>query len=171
MNFIVAVDEDWAIGKDGDLLFHISPDMKYFREKTKGKVVVMGEATLKSLPGGKPLAGRTNLVLSDDAAFTCEGVELCRSMEQLFEAMGKYESEDIFVIGGASVYNQLMDCCDTAYITKVKERAPHDAAINPLDGRAGWRIAETSQPLEHEGIEFTFNVYKNDSVKARPDAR
>ncbi len=171
MNFIVAVDKNWGIGKDGDLLFHLSPDMKYFREKTKGKVVVMGEATLRSLPGGKPLPGRTNIVLSDDEGFACEGAVLCRSMEQLFEAMGKYSSEDVFVIGGASVYNQLMDCCDTAYITKVQAEKEHDTAINPLDGRAGWRLAETSEPAAHEGIIFTFNVYKNDDVRTRPGAR
>ncbi len=171
MNFIVAVDENWGIGKAGDLLFHISQDMKYFREKTKGKVVVMGEATLRSLPGGKPLAGRTNIVLSDDESFACEGVELCRSMEQLFAAIEKHRSDDVFVIGGASVYNQLMDCCDTAYITKVKASAEHDTAINPLDGRAGWRLCESSEPMEQEGLVFTFNVYKNDSVKQNPAVR
>ena len=161
MNFIVAVDKNWNIGKDNKLLFDIPQDMKYFREKTMGKVVVMGEATLKSLPGGKPLKGRTNIVLSDDKSFTVDGAVMVRTMYELFREIEKHPGEDVFVIGGASVYNQLMDSCDTAYITKVDKIVPADVSINALDGRENWRLLETSDTQSHEGLEFTFNVYKN----------
>ncbi len=166
MNFIVAVEENWGIGKNNDLLFRLPPDMAYFKEKTMGKVVVMGEATLKSLPGSKGLPGRTNVVLSDNPGFSCENVVLCRSMAELFDVLSNYNSEDIFVIGGASVYNQLMDCCDTAYITKVQRSVPHDVSIHSLDGRDGWQIKETSEMMDYKGLQFTFNVYQNTKVRA-----
>ncbi len=165
MNFIVAVDEDWNIGKDNDLLFHIPADMQYFKEKTMGKVVVMGEATLKSLPGGKPLPGRTNIVLSDDPAFDVQGAAVVRNMDALRQEVGKYPSDDVFVIGGASVYNQLMDACGRAYITKVKAVAPADKRINSLDGRDGWAVAHQSGVQSHDGLEFVFTIYENSNVK------
>jgi dihydrofolate reductase len=168
LNFIAALDENWGIGRAGDLLFHIPEDMKYFREKTMGKVVVMGEATLRSLPGGKPLPGRTNIVLSDDVSFGCKGAALCRTMDELFDMLGRYDSRDVFVIGGASVYNQLMDCCDTAYITKVAASVPADVSINPLDGREGWALESRSAPHSHKGLAFTFCVYRNAKITPRP---
>jgi len=165
MNFIVAVDEDWNIGKDNGLLFHIPEDMKHFRAKTMGKAVVMGEATLRSLPGGKPLSGRTNIVLSDDPSFNAEGAAVVRSMSGLFREIEKYKSEDVFVIGGASVYNQLMDYCGAAYITKVMAKAPADKSINSLDGRDGWTLEESSDIKEHDGLKFVFAKYRNHKVK------
>jgi dihydrofolate reductase len=165
MNLIAAVDEDWNIGRDNGLLFRIPADMKYFREKTMGKVVVMGEATLRSLPGGKPLPGRTNIVLSDDPAFDVRGAAVVRSMDALRREVGKYPPDDVFVIGGASVYNQLMDACGRAYITKVQAIVPADKRINSLDGRAGWAVARQSDVQSHNGLEFVFTVYENSNVK------
>lgn len=165
MNFIVAVDQNWGIGKNGELLFRLPPDMKYFKEATMGKVVVMGEATLRSLPGGKPLSGRTNIVLSDDHKFFCDGAQMCRTMDELFDVLGQYHTNDVFIIGGASVYNQLMDCCDTAFITKVHTTADADVFIFPLDNRDGWTLKEASAPHEYKDLTFTFNVYANSNVK------
>ncbi|MDL2236648.1 dihydrofolate reductase [Christensenellaceae bacterium OttesenSCG-928-K19] len=165
MNFIVAVDENWGIGKDNALLFHLPEDLKYFKEKTSGKVVVMGEATLKSLPGSKPLPSRTNIVLSDDPAFFVEGAVMVRTMDALAEELKQYKDDDIFVIGGASVYNQLMDSCKRAYITKVKSSADADKSIYCLDGRQGWMLVEESAVQEQNGLEFVFTVYENNDVK------
>jgi len=165
MNFIVAVDENWNIGKDNGLLFHIPEDMRFFREKTTGRVVVMGEATLRSLPGGRPLPGRTNIVLSDDPGFDAEGAAVVRSMDELFGEIAKYPSEDVFIIGGASVYDQLMDHCDTAYITKVSASVPADKSISSLDGRDGWAVVSQSDKKDHEGLEFVFTTYRNSNVK------
>ncbi len=164
MNFIVSVDQNWGIGREGDLLFHVSEDMKYFRETTVGKVVVMGDVTLKSLPGGNPLKNRTNIVLSNDPDFTAEGVVICRSMDELFDTLKQFPPDDVFVIGGASIYNQLMDYCAYAYITKFERDGKADKFINRLDGRDGWELEKTSERYEHEGLFFTFHVYKNSDV-------
>ena len=114
MNLIVAVTRDWAIGKNNDLLFHLPTDLAYFKMQTIGKVAVMGERTYLSLPK-RPLPKRTNIVLSDKKDFVAEGAIVVHSLQELFDELGKYNTNDIFVCGGASIYNLLMDYCDTAY--------------------------------------------------------
>ncbi|HBU13285.1 MAG TPA: hypothetical protein DEB31_11390 [Clostridiales bacterium] len=165
MNLIAAVDENWGIGKDGGLLFHIPEDRKYFKEKTIGKVVVMGRGTFASLPGGRPLLGRTNIVLSADPSFRPEGVILARSIGGLKRMLQEYDSNTVFVIGGASLYNRLLESCRYAYITKVECGANADRFMHTLDGRAGWRLIERSAPGNYNGLAFTFNVYENSDVK------
>lgn len=165
MNFIVAVDEQWNIGKDNDLLFKLSPDLQNFKKLTTGKVVVMGRSTLESLPGGKPLPGRTNIVLTTEPAYTVEGAAIVHTMEELFDGIKKYPPEDVFIIGGASVYNQLMDYCDKAYITKVLATAAADASIHSLDDRDDWKVTEQSEMHEHDGLRFRFTVYENSDPK------
>ena len=167
MNFIVAADEKWGIGKDNGLLFRIPGDLKYFKQKTSNKIVVMGEATLKSLPGGKPLSGRTNIVLSDDPAFRPEDVILARTASALFAELEKYPDDDIFIIGGASVYNQFMDYCKFGYVTKINARAAADKFLNSLDNRDGWRLKEQSSPFSHGEISYRFTVYENSNVLRR----
>ena len=100
MNLIVAVDEKWGIGKDGGLLAHLPEDMKYFRETTRGRTVVMGRRTLESFPGGKPLKNRVNMVLSRDEAYAPEGVRVYHSVEDVLEALRDCREEDVFIIGG-----------------------------------------------------------------------
>ena len=104
MNLIAAADENWGIGKNGGLLAHISGDMKYFRETTKGKVVVMGRKTLESFPGGKPLKNRVNIVLTQNQDFAPEGVTVCHSIEETLETLKQYPKEDVFIIGGGMIY-------------------------------------------------------------------
>ena len=104
MKSIVVVDKNWGIGKDGDLLVHLPGDLKYFKEKTLGKVVVMGRTTFESLPGKKPLPGRVNIVLSRDLEFHPEGCIMCRSKEELFKELENYDDDDVMIMGGSYVY-------------------------------------------------------------------
>ncbi len=104
-------------------------------------------------------------MLSDDPGFVAEGAAVVHSMDELFGEIAKYPSEDVFIIGGASVYDQLMDHCDTAYITKVSASVPADKSINSLDGRDGWAVVSQSEKKDHEGLEFVFTTYRNSNVK------
>ena len=119
MNLIAAADENWGIGKNGGLLAHISGDMKYFRETTKGKIVVMGRKTLESFPGGKPLKNRVNIVLTGNKDFVPEGVVICHSVEETLEKLKEYPKEDVFIIGGGMIYKAFLPWCEKAYITHV----------------------------------------------------
>ena len=119
MNLIAAVDKNWAIGRNNKLLVSIPDDMKFFRETTTGKVVVMGRKTLESSPGKKPLKNRVNIVLTGDRSYQADGAVIVHDMEELHEELKKYPSEDIYVFGGESIYKQLLDECDVAHITKI----------------------------------------------------
>lgn len=119
MNIIVAADKNWGIGKDNKLLVSIPADMKFFRETTTGNVVVMGRKTLESFPGGLPLKRRTNIVLTKDVNYQVKDAVLVHSVEELLEELKKYDSENVYVIGGDSVYRQLLPYCDIAHVTKL----------------------------------------------------
>lgn len=160
MNFIVAVASDYAIGKDNDLLFSLPSDLRYFKEKTTNKIVVMGERTYHSLPK-RPLPNRINIVLSNNLDFNDDGIIIVRSIPELLEEVKKYNSEDVFVMGGASVYNQLMDYCTYAYITKVNKITQADTFINNIDNMSDWQIISSSDSMIENGLEFKFVVYKN----------
>ncbi len=157
MNLIVAVDRNWAIGKDGDQLVYISEDLRRFKALTLGRTVILGRKTLATFPGGRPLKGRRNLILSRDPDFAPDGAEVFRDLETLLAAA----PEDAFVIGGASVYAALLDRCDTAYVTKISGRFPQaDCFFPDLDAQAEWGIAEEGPKLEENGLEFHYVTYK-----------
>lgn len=139
MNLIAAVDKNWAIGRNNKLLVSIPDDMKFFRETTTGKVVVMGRKTLESFPGKKPLKNRVNIVLTGDRSYQADGAVIVHDMEELHEELKKYPSEDIYVIGGESIYKQLLDECDVAHITKIDFAYEADAWFPNLDEKErGW---------------------------------
>ena len=119
MNIIVAVDKNWAIGKENKLLVSIPADMKFFRSTTTGKVVVMGRKTLESFPNGLPLKNRTNIVLTKDKNYKVKDAIIVHSIEEALEELKKYASEDVYVIGGDSIYAQMLPYCDTAHVTKI----------------------------------------------------
>ena len=151
MNVIVAVDRNWAIGRDGDQLIYLPEDLKRFKALTTGHPVVLGRKTLATFPGGRPLKGRRNLILSRDPAFAPEGAEVFRDLETLLAAA----PEDSFVIGGASVYAALLDRCDTAYVTKIEQSFPGaDCFFPDLDARPDWRVEEEGPELEDQGVRF-----------------
>ena len=164
MNFIVAVSADYAIGKDNDLLFNLPSDLKYFKEKTINNVIIMGERTYFSLPK-RPLPKRTTIVLSDNPNFTDENVIIVRSLNELLAEVKKYDSEKVFVCGGASVYNLLMDYCKIAYITKIDKVVPADTYIKNIEEMGNWVEVESSEVFTENDLNFSFKVFKNKNVK------
>ena len=164
MNFIVAVSKDFAIGYKNRLLFNLPSDLVYFKEQTMGKVVVMGEKTYRSLPK-RPLPGRTNIVLSDNLNFTAEGAFVVHTLDELFKKLENYETENIFICGGASIYNLLMDYCDNAYITFVNASKPADTYINDITKMPNWEKVQESKQFQENGYGFKFTIYKNNNVK------
>ena len=127
MNIIASADNNWAIGKNNELLIRIPQDMKRFRQMTTGNVVVMGRKTLESFPNQAPLKDRINIVLTANPNYEVKGAVIVHSMDELQEELQKYNSEDIYVIGGDSIYRQMLDLCDTAYITKIDYAYEADA--------------------------------------------
>ena len=119
MKIIVAADKNWGIGVNNNLLVSIPADMKFFRETTTGNVVVMGRKTLESFPNGLPLKNRVNVVLTKDVNYQVKGAIIVHSMDELKEELKEYDSDNVYVIGGATIYEQLIDYCDTAYVTKI----------------------------------------------------
>ena len=157
MNVIVAADRNWAIGRDGDQLIYLPEDLKRFKALTTGHPVILGRKTLATFPGGRPLKGRRNLILSRDPAFAPEGAEVFHDLEALLAAA----PEDSFVIGGASVYAALLDRCDTAYVTKIEQSFPGaDCFFPDLDARPDWRVEEEGPELEDQGVRFRYVTYR-----------
>lgn len=160
MKMIVCVAEDFGIGNNNGLLFSLPPDMKFFRETTMGKVIIMGRGTLDSFPGGKPLKNRTNIVLTRDKNFSREGVEAFNTKEEILEYVKSFDSNDVFVIGGGQIYEMFKDVCDEALITKVRKAVPADTYFFNIDNAPDWQLAYESELMEHEGINFSFCTYK-----------
>ena len=156
MNLIVAVDQNWAIGKDGDQLVYLKEDLKRFRTLTSGHTVILGRKTLATFPGGRPLKNRRNLILSRNPQFQAEGAEVFSSVEELVQRA----DGDAFVIGGASVYEQLLPYCDTAYITKIHAAFPADTYFPDLDKSEEWEVVEESESLEQDGIAYHYVTYR-----------
>lgn len=163
MNLIAAVDSNWAIGNKNQLLVRIPADQKFFRETTTGKVVVMGRKTLESFPNGLPLKNRTNIVLTHDKNYNVKDAIILHSMEELREELKKYPSEDIYVIGGETIYRQLLDECDVAHITKIDFAYQADAYFPNLDEMPEWKITADSEEQTYFDLEYYF--YKYERVK------
>ena len=160
MQAIVAVTRDWGIGYQGDLLMHEREDMRHFVEHTRGATVVMGDRTLASFPGGRPLKNRINLVLTRDPQYEPEGVTVIRSLSELDRELERFADEEVFVIGGDSIYRQLLDRCDTALITRIDRVFEADAWFPDLDQDPDWELSETGEMQEYEGIRYQFLTYK-----------
>jgi len=160
MKMIVCVAEDFGIGNNNDLLFSLPPDMKFFRETTMGKVIIMGRGTLDSFPGGKPLKNRTNIVITRDKSFVREGAEVFNSKEEILEYVKQFDSDDVFVIGGGQIYELFRDVCNEALITKVRKKVPCDTFFFDIDNDDEWYLSSESELLEHEGLSFSFCTYK-----------
>ncbi len=160
MNLIAAVDSNWAIGLKNKLLVHIPDDMKFFRRTTTGKVVVMGRKTLESFPNGRPLANRVNIVLTGDPGYHVNGAVIVHDMDELHEELSKYPTEDIYVIGGESIYRQLVDECDVAHITKINYAYEADAWFPNLDEKPEWHITADSEEQTYFDLEYYFYRYE-----------
>lgn len=161
MNLIAAVDKNWAIGNKNGLLVSIPEDMKFFRETTSGKVVVMGKNTLESFPNAKPLKNRVNIVITSKKDYKVEGAIVVNSIEEALEEVKKYDSEQVYVIGGGSIYEQMLQYCDTAYITYIDYAYEADTFIPNLDEHNAWELVEESEEKTYFDLEYYFRVYKN----------
>ena len=163
MNLIVAVDSNWAIGNQDKLLITIPNDHKHFREETTGKVVVLGRKTLQTFPQGLPLKKRTNIILSRDPEYTVKDAAVVHSIEELLEELKQYASEDVYVIGGESVYRQLLPYCDTAHVTKIDHAYQADTYFPNLDQDPDWEITADSDELTYFDIPYQFLKYERKS--------
>ena len=160
MKVIAAVDENWAIGKNNQLLVRIPADQKFFREMTTGRVVVMGRKTLESFPNGQPLKNRTNIVLTHNKDYAVKDAVVVHSMDELHEELKKYDSDDVFVIGGEKIYEQLLDECDVAHITKIDFAYDADAYFPNLDQNPDWEITGDSEEQTYFDLEYYFYRYE-----------
>ena len=160
MYIIVAADNNWAIGNKGQLLVTSPNDQKHFREETAGKVVVMGRKSLVNFPQGMPLAGRTSIILSKDPKFTVKGGIVVHSIEELQEELKKYPSQDVYVIGGDSVFKQLLPYCDVVHVTKIDHEYQADTYFPNLDKDKDWVITADSDELTYFDIAYEFFKYE-----------
>ncbi len=160
MNVIAAVDANWAIGNKNRLLTSIPADMKFFREKTMGHVVVMGRKTLESFPNGLPLKNRVNIVLTANRSYKVKDAIIVHTKEELLEELKKYDSNELYVIGGGSIYEMLIPYCDTAYITKIDHAYAADTYFPNLDQMDDWEMTEVSEEQTCFDLEYVFAKYE-----------
>lgn len=159
---ILNCDKNYGIGKKNGLLFHLPLDMKFFREKTSNHVVAMGRNTLLSFPNSKPLKNRTNIVLSQDESNNFEGVINVHSMEEFKKEIAKQlENDDVFIIGGASIYRQMLPYVDEVYLTKVNEDGHAEVFFVDIDSDQSFELVSESEPQNDNGHEIRFCVYRN----------
>ncbi|WP_455715767.1 dihydrofolate reductase [Anaerosporobacter sp.] len=160
MNVIVAVDKNWAIGKKNDLLVKIPADQRFFRQETTGKVIIMGRKTLESFPQCKPLPNRRNIVISRKADYKVDGAEVVGSIEEALELVKDCKTEDVFVVGGDSIYHQMLPYCDVAHITKIDYAYEADTYFPNLDEMPEWKITEQSEEQTYYDLEYWFMKYE-----------
>lgn len=165
MNLIVNVTKNWAIGKDNALLVHLSQDMKFFKSHTVGNTIVMGRKTLESFPSAKPLPNRTNIVLSHNSEYRPDGIIVYNSIEELLNNIK--DIDNVYVIGGETIYRTLLPYCKRAYVTKVDAVFDNaDAFMQNLDDTIGWEIESIGEELEEKGYSFRFVTYINTNCKS-----
>lgn len=167
MKLIVAVDKDWGIGYKGDLLARVRADLFNFRDLTSGKIVILGSNTLATFPGGRALKNRTNIVLHPSSEYHPENTTVVHSIDELLEEVKKYNTDDVFVIGGASVYRQMLEFCDTAYVTKFDKSFEKDVYFPNLDDDPNWELVNVGEPQISDpekdteaDLKFYFTEYK-----------
>ncbi len=160
MKCIVGVDKNWGIGNKGKLLVSIPNDLKMFRNETLGKVVVLGRKTLATFPQGAPLKGRTNIILTRDENFTVKDAIVVHSVDELLETVKKYPPDDVYVIGGDSVYKQLLPYCDAAIVTKTDYAFEADAHFPNLEKDPAWHMTAESEEQTYFSLEYTFQHWE-----------
>ena len=160
MKIIVAVDKNWAIGHENKLLVSIPADMKMFRQETTGKVVVMGRKTLESFPNGLPLKNRTNIVLTGNPDYQVKDAIVLHSVEEVLEEVSKYPADDVYCIGGDSIYRQFLPYCDTAQVTKIDFEYQADSYFPNLDELPEWKVTASSEEQTYFDLEYRFLKYE-----------
>lgn len=164
MKLIVAVDKNWAIGYQNKLLVRIPNDQKFFRQETTGKVIILGRKTLETFPNGLPLKNRTNIILTTNPDYQVKDAVVSHSIEEVLELIKAYDTQDIFVIGGESVYKQLLPYCDIAEVTKIDHAFDADAYFPNLDCDKEWELVEDSEEQTYFDLEYHFLKYKRKTI-------
>lgn len=165
MNAIVVIDQNWAIGWEGGLLFSLPTDMKRFRTLTTGGTVITGRKTLDSFPGGRPLPNRRNIVVTRNADFAREGAEVASSAEEALKLAADEDTNKLWVIGGGSIYAALLSRCKRVYLTRVETQVEESDTFFPnLDKLPGWEIEHTSEPVTENGVTYRFVDYINTKI-------
>lgn len=160
MKFIVAVDQNWAIGYKGNLLVSIPNDQKNFRNETTGKVVVLGRKTLATFPNGLPLKNRTNIIMSTDKNYKVKDATVVHSIEELLEEVKQYDTDDIYIIGGESVYRRMLPYCNEAEVTKIDHAFDADTYFPNLDDDPEWELIADSEEQTYFDLEYRFLKYR-----------
>ena len=160
MNIIAAVNNKWGIGRGGKTIYHIPQDMSFFKQKTMGKVIVMGRKTFESLPGNHILPGRKSIVLSRDLCFNPRETEVFSSVDELLKRLETENDSDIFVIGGGEIYSALLPYCNKAYITKVEDNSPADVFMPDLDKDPNWEAVSRTREFIGNEYSFSFVTYE-----------
>ena len=161
MNIVVAVYGDWGIGRDGGQPVVVKADRRRFKEVTGSGTVILGRRTLEDFPGGKPLKGRRNIILTRDASFSVDGGEVVHSVSEAIRAVESEDPDSVFVIGGESVYTQMLPYCHKAFVTRIFENPLSDVFFPDLDTFPEWEIEESSEVFHEDGIEYQFYTYLN----------
>ncbi len=160
MTIIVAADKNWAIGNKDDLLVRIKEDHRNFKALTKGNVVILGRKTLCTFPGGLPLKERTNIIMSRDPEYKVEGAEVAHSVEELLEIVKQYDDDKVFVIGGGTIYDQLLPYCNKAVVTRLDHAYEADTYFHDLDADDAWEITNTSDEMTSFDLTYHFVTYE-----------
>ncbi len=160
VNIIAAIDKNRGIGKNGELLVRIPKDHKRFREMTTGKVVVLGRKTLATFPQGIPLPDRTNIVLSANPDFKVKGAQVVHSVDELLEELKEYDSDDVYVIGGESIYSQLLPYCDRAYMTEIDYAYDADSYFPDFLTGGEWEKVSESDEQIYFDLSYYFVEYR-----------
>lgn len=160
MNLIAAVDRNWAIGNKGQLLVSIPGDHRMFRQETLNKVVVYGRKTLETFPLAQPLERRVNIILSANPDYQVRGAAVAHSIPELLEMLKEYDTEDVYIIGGESIYRQMLPYCDVAHITKVDYAYEADAYFPNLDEDPEWEVTADSDEQTYFDLTYAFVKYE-----------
>lgn len=160
MNLYVTADANWAIGNNNNLLIQIPRSQKMFLEETKGKVLVMGRKALETLPQGLPLAGRTNIILSRNEEMQIKNATVVHSIEALLEELKQYADEDVYVVGGESVFQQLLPYCKVAHVVKLDHYYNANKYFLDLDKASEWKLTAGSDELTYFDIAYEFLKYE-----------
>lgn len=160
MKAILSADRNWGIGNGNKLLVSIPSDMKFFRQTTTGKVVVMGRKTLESFPNGQPLKNRTNIVLTENPDYRVKDAVIVHSKEELLKTLEQYDTEDIYIIGGESIHRMMLPYCDTVLVTKIDRAFQADTFFPDLDKMEEWEMTEEGEEQTCFDLEFRFTKYE-----------
>ena len=160
MNIIVAVDNKWAIGYQNKLLVRIPADQRFFRDETIHKAVIMGRKTLESFPGAQPLKQRLNVVITSDPEYRVADAVVVHSVEEALEAVKDYPKEEVYVIGGESIYRQMLPYCEVAHVTKIDYEYAADTYFPNLDQMEDWVLAEESDEQTYYDLTYVFCRYE-----------